>query len=248
MKLNTLRKLALAAVGMMLAASSASALTIAYSGSFSGTPNYSTPLSFTKFDTNLGTLNSIKFEISLTATGGQFTVDNDQVGATSGTVTFGSTANVTTSDVTLRDLTDTDFEGDPVADATTSFAPLNLDGDDGDGPGVQIGGDDSFFFNALNATDTFSAFINSLYWAQYSANGAGSFTITVGANQTNSASFAGGVGFETLPSDAFGTVTITYDYDTLSEVPEPGAVMMSVLALGGIGGFVAFRRFKKPTV
>jgi hypothetical protein len=229
------RKFILFATAAVLAAGSLHAAVITQTKTFGGQPNYSSILTFNKFN-DLGgiyTLNSILIEVTLnTAAGASLGIDNDGQQAASGTVEFGSNGGITGSSVNLTKTDGYSFYASLVA---TSSKLMSLTSDDGDGTEYSTGGLDYDALVTESSTESASANIASLVFGQYT--GTGTYTITYGVNQyMNMAAFSG-VQFQGNPVTADGQIKVTYDY----AVPEPATA--SMIGLVGVLGFLIRRHF-----
>jgi len=207
------------------------AAVITQTKTFSGQPNYSSVLTFNKFDDlgGLYTLNSILIEVTLnTAAGARLGIDNDGVNGASGTAEFGSNGSITGADVSLMKQDFAFFFGSV---ASTSSKEMVLGGDDGD---TEVGGTSFFSYSGTDydelvtgfTTESTSAFISSLVFGQYT--GAGTYNITYGVNQYMNMGAFSGVQFFGDPVTTDGEIRITYDY----AIPEPGSVSLIMLVVG----------------
>lgn len=230
-----MKKTALKMVAVLLAAGSIQADTITQTNTFSGTPNYTSALTFNKFDTDGGRLTLTGVNVSiflLTEAQGGVGVDNDGATAASGTVTMGTKLTVAMRTGGPR-LLNEDAEGLPVLYATTSKS-MSLTGDDGDTTTFSTNGTDYDVMNIAETQRSSSIVIGESYWARYIGTGTYSFDALVDQS-TDFSSFGGS---QTLinPMAAQGNVVVTYNF-----IPEPASASMAILVL--IAGFWVRRRF-----
>jgi len=225
------KSLLLAGAAVLAATSYLDAAVMTQTKTFGGQPNYSSVLTFNKFDDlgGLYTLNSILIEVTLnTAAGAKLAIDNDGVNGASGTAEFGSNGSITGASVTLLKQDFTTFYGSLVS---TSSKLMVLGGDDGD---TEVGGTSFFSSSGQDydelvtdfTTESISAFISSAVFGQYT--GTGTYDITYGVNQYMNMSAFSGVQFQGNPVTADGEIRITYDY----VIPEPGSVSLITLVVG----------------
>lgn len=214
-------------IGMLALAAlavGASADTKVYSGSFSGTPNYTEILSFQKFDSSLGTLESITWSLTFNIDDGQLGVDNESDTETATvTVKLGATATVQSD----RDLGLYDFD---VALQNTDTFTLDIDdGDDGDT--VQTTGTDYdvMYGSALNGS-TANYIDSNDFDAWQSVGGIGENDVTVEIDSILDFGGNGGVSGSFSPLTSNGELTLTYTY---AAIPEPATIGMMALVVGG---------------
>ena len=195
---------------------------------FSGFPNYNAVLTFNQFDTSLGTLDSIFVEFHMESENGELRLDNDGAGGASGTVTFGSSGLISSTDVSLLDAT-----LQPVVDQLmgVSVDNPNLSPDDGD---AEVGGTinfsqvgpDSATLSPSNTMQDDSGFIGAAQFVQF--QGLGTYDINAQLGQMLEINFggAGGIQFQGDPIFTTGYVRITYDYT----IPEPSTLTLLATA------------------
>lgn len=222
----------IAVLVVMVIGSMATAETITQNLSYDDTPDFQQVLTFDKFD-DLGgllTLQSVYVEVSLDANGGALRCDNDAVTSASGAIEFGAQVAVSSTTVSLVDMTlNPIFQpGDVKATGSTT---LNLTADDGDTE--QPGGTDDFSSQGTDygdytgglASGGDSGYVTSGAFAQYT--GTGTYTIQLDASQVANYGSLGGVQAQIDPLTASGEVTVIYTY-----FPEPATV--GLLALGSL--------------
>jgi hypothetical protein len=198
--------------------------------------NWSNSLVFNKFDSSLGTLNSISLSLSGHVSG---TAWAENTSAASSTVNLVIQSIVTLS----RSDTTQIITAAPVAASTDNLAAFD---------GLQnFAGADFVKHTDLNADNTTLTSLNTAAdLALFTGNGLITLPISAGAN-----SFASGPGglissFTTLAS---ASATIVYNYTAArvlhdpSPVPEPASIVLT--ACGGIGlMFVMHRRQKSKKI
>ena len=231
MKLKTLLTLTLSTA----LAGFSSAATITQTQNYAFVPTASTPLTFIKFDTTLGTLLNVFVSVNLNKQRGQHEVDNDSV--TGGTISLthevigdltsavslvktGGASSVGQSGSFTAISTNTGTVGPTVGDSITSFnATLSTD---------------YLLYNPLSATASDSGNIDPAFINQYAFAGFQNFVITMGATQISTATGTSALQQAFTNSDIDGKVTVVYEY---SAVPEPTSAL-----LGGLGALALLRR------
>jgi hypothetical protein len=246
MKLKTI---AAGIAGLALAGSGANALQITETEALNAT----SVLTFNLFDSSLGTLNWVRWTVDITSTGGTFELDNDGASPASGNITFGAAAQISdaTGGVVLLD--NSGFPGaaiSPIVTATESDLGINLTADNGNDAfgSVQSDapGNDYYSFTATSASNSNSQFVNNAWESTYALNGGGTFTVNGTITAISLFSGAGpSLATASLSSTVAGNVTLTYDYTPTSEVPEPGTAIMSLVALGGVGGLIWRKKMRR---
>ena len=208
-------------LALLLMASSASALQVVQTLPYSGTPNFTTPLTFDSFDTSLGTLLSVQILADVEVTAGEFLVDNDSPSTATVDISYGIDATLISGGEVLF----------PAVSAMAGGATsLTLDPDDGDGAPIDGTPTDGATFSMVGATDSDSALINTpgVQLASFLDTNAGAdYIINMQTTQDFSISGASGVDGGFRSADAQGEVTVIYNY-----VPEPAT--MGLLSLGGL--------------
>ena len=215
-------------VALLVTAGVAQAAVISQTKTFDGTPNYSSPLTFDQFDDNGGayTLNSIHISVQLnTDAGSGLRIDNDGAEPASGTVEFGASGVISSSDVTLFKQGGGTFNG--LIQSIVS-KNMNLTPDDGDGALFStIGTDyDSLTSEATSKSD--AAFINPFVFTEYI--GTGTYDITYDVSQHLDVSSFGGSQVQFDPIQAGGSITVEYDFE--DAIPEPTSIAMIGVACG----------------
>jgi hypothetical protein len=219
---------ALAATAAFLPFASAQASTLSYSDSIAlATTNWSNTLSFSKFDTSLGNLTSIRFDLSgvVQGTGNAESMDSS---ASNVTLSLGSLLGLTRPDNSTLVVTN------PVFSQTFNFSAfdgsINFDGTSGGSTG-SVSASGANFFVSSSASD----------FALFSALGGG--TINLGLNAVGASSGNGSGNLITqFSTAASGVAKVTYTYTAPStDLPEPASL---ALICGGLGLLGAARRRK----
>ena len=234
-----MKKITLVVVVLLIATGSLQAITITQTNTFSGTPNYTSLLTFNKFDTHGGawTLTGVNVSIFLlTEAQGSVGVDNDGASPASGTNTMGTTLNVVKHTGSNNPLIlDENDNGFSTIYSTTSKS-MSLAADDGDGAAYSTSGTDYDVMNIIESQSSSSMAIGSAYWGKYQANGAATFVFDATVSQFTDLSSFGGSQVLINPMAARGNVVVTYDF-----IPEPATA--SLMALVAAVGFLTRRRF-----
>lgn len=220
----------LAIVALVVSATAVNAGVITQTIPFSGTPSYSSTLTFNKFDNQGGTLTlqSVFVSVNLNANGGALRLDNDATTPASGSVEFGAEASISSS-VSMIDAGFMQIfqAGDIKA---TGGAGVSLGADDGD---AEVGGTPFFSYAGTDygnyaggaVSDGDFGNVNSLVFGQYI--GTGTFTVTVNTSQVANYGSLGGVFAQIDPLTTSGSFTVEYNY-----IPEPATA--ALLAIGGL--------------
>jgi hypothetical protein len=234
-----MKKNLLIIVALLVVAGSLQAESITQTNTFSGTPNYTSLLTFNKFNTMGGirTLTGVNVSIFLlTEAQGSVGVDNDGASPASGTNTMGTTLNVVKhigSDNPL--ILDENDNGFSTIYSTTS-KDMSLAADDGDAGTYSTSGLDYDVMNIIESQSSSSMAIGSAYWGKYQANGSATFVFDATVFQFTDLSSFGGAQVLINPMYARGNVVVTYNY-----IPEPATA--SMMALVALVGFWIRRRF-----
>ncbi|MBY0242997.1 MAG: choice-of-anchor E domain-containing protein [Burkholderiaceae bacterium] len=216
---KTLAALALVAVGSV---TSAQAAVISFSDSVGMTKtNWNKFLSFDKFDTKLGTLTSITFDLSgmVQGTGNAESMDSS---ATNVTLSLGSLLKLTRPDSTTLVITNPVF--------TQSFQFDEYDG------AINFGGASGGTTGSVSASasDAFTSF-NPADFALFSAAGGGKIKLGLGASGNSSGSGSGNL-ITQFTTFASGSALVRYTYEpTRTNVPEPASLAIMFTGLGLIG-------------
>lgn len=215
------KRLAALMIAALCPFTSAQATVISFTGSKAlTTTNWSDVLTFGKFDTNLGTLTSIKFDLSGVVQGVGSAESLDASG-TNVTLSLGSLLGLTRPDGSTLVVTNPVFTR--VFNFSAFDGAINFGGTSGGTTGnVLATGSNSFV--SSNASD----------FALFSAAGGG--TINLGLNALGNSSGSGSGNLITqFNTAASGNVLVTYTYTTPSPVPEPASMAMIFTGLGLIG-------------
>ena len=209
---------------------SAQAATISYTDSKAlTTTNWADALSFSKFDTNLGTLTSIRFDLSgvVQGVGNAESLDSS---ASTVTLTLGSLLGLTRPDHSTLVVTN------PVFSQTFNFSAfdnaINFGGTSGATTGI-VSATGTNFFVTSSASD----------FALFSALGGG--TIDLGLDAVGNSNGTGSGNLITqFNTAASGIAKVTYTYTAApsGDVPEPASL---ALVCGGLGLLGAARRRNK---
>lgn len=220
---------------LLLFAGSLCAATITQTNTFSGQPNYSSVLTFNKFNDQGGayTLNSIFITVVLnTSAGAKLGIDNDGAQSASGLAEFGSNGSITDSGVSLTKIGGGTFGG---VLKSVSQKTMNLTSDDGDSIVYSTQGSDYDELVTSATSMSTNTYIKSSVFDEYI--GTDTFDITYSVNQYLSMGAFSGAQFQGNPVAAGGAITVQYNYT----IPEPATISMSVLVL--LIGFWIRRRF-----
>ena len=224
---KTFAALALAAAFAPFA--SAHAATVSYTDSMAmTTTNWTDLLSFAKFDSNLGTLTSIRFDLSgvVQGVGNAESLDSS---ASTVTLSLGSLLSLTRPDQTTLVVTNPVFT--QAFNFTAFDGGINFGGTSGATTGV-VSANGSNFFVSTNASD----------FALFSAVGGGTIDLGLGAVGASSGNGSGNL-ITQFNTAASGVAKVTYDYTPSGTVPEPASLALLCGGLGLIGA--ARRRGKK---
>ena len=220
---------ALALAAGLVPFASVHAATISYTDSKAmTTTNWTDELSFAMFDSSLGTLTSIRFDLSGVVQG----VGNaESLDSSSSTVTLslGSLLTLSRPDHTSLVVTNPVFTQG--FDFTAFDGGINFGGTSGGSTGV-VSANGSNFFVSTNASD----------FALFSALGGGTINLGLGAVGASSGNGSGNL-ITQFSTSASGVAKVTYDYTPSGTVPEPASLALLCGGLGLIGA--ARRRGKK---
>jgi len=200
---------------------------------FAFTPNGSSVLTFSQFDTQGGTrtLTGVNVALTFTKTGGSLSVDNDSVNGGTLTLSHSLVGGLTSTDVGLVNGSFQTFLSGVEAVSSTSH---NIAGNDGDSDtSFDTGGPDYYSWLPADATLNAAGDIFSGALGGYIGNG--TFALLFTANQAVNITGLGGLQQAFTVSNVAGSATVTYTYTTL--IPEP-----SIAALGGLSLLGLLRR------
>lgn len=220
---------ALAIAAALTPFTSAQAATISFSDSKAmATTNWTDVLSFSKFDTSLGTLTSIKFDLS-GAVQGSGNAESLDAAASDVSLSLGALLGLTRPDGSTLVVTNPLFS--QVFNFSAFDGSINFGGTSGGSTGT-VSANGANFFVSSSASD----------FSLFSALGGG--TINLGLNAVGNSSGTGAGNLVTqFNTAAAGNVVVTYTYSSASVVPEP-ATLATLLAGLGLMGAVR-RRSKK---
>ena len=204
-------------------------------------PRYFPRLTFDQYNGNIADLTGITVGLSLTTSGGLGQVDNESGTTATVTVEFGTSGWLISSGPVLpTELTNPSL---PVTAVTS--ADFVLGPNDGDGLGVQLGGEDYATLPGTTVTNSLSGTVPSISWSGYI--GSGTFSIIGYIDTYLKVIGASGVSQGSTPPTVSGDVTVTY-HTTPSgggaATPEPASLL---LLASGLGSFAAwgYRRRRK---
>ena len=191
--------------------------------------NWSDTLSIGKFDTNLGTLTSIKFVLN-GAVAGVGKAESMDAGASTVTLSLASTLTLQRPDGSNLVVTN------PVFSTGYNFGSfdgsIDFAGTSGASTG-QVSKSASNSFVSSSASD----------FSLFSANGGGTLGLNLLAVGSSNGSGAGNL-LTQFNTQAGGDVKVIYEYNAVTPVPEPETYAMMLLGVGLVGG-VARRRAAK---
>lgn len=212
---------ALAIAAALSPLSSAQAGTISFESSKAMSPtNWNDALSFGKFDTSLGTLTSIRFDLSgiVQGIGNAESLD---AAASTVTLSLGSLLSLTRPDGSALVVTNPLFT--QVFNFSSFDGGINFGGTSGGTTGTVSASGKEFFISG-SASD----------FALFSALGGG--TINLGMRAIGNSSGTGSGNLLTqFNTSASATAKVTYTYTSAVEVPEPASLATMLAGLGLIG-------------
>ena len=220
---------ALAIAAALTPFTSAQAATISFSDSKAmATTNWTDVLSFSKFDTSLGTLTSIKFDLS-GAVQGSGNAESLDAAASDVSLSLGALLGLTRPDGSTLVVTNPLFS--QVFNFSAFDGSINFGGTSGGSTGT-VSANGANFFVSSSASD----------FSLFSALGGG--TINLGLNAVGNSSGTGAGNLVTqFNTAAAGNVVVTYTYTSASVVPEPATLATLIAGLGLMGA--VRRRSKK---
>lgn len=214
---------ALPAIAAMALAPSAAADVIQQTQSFGpSTPNFTTQLSFDRFDDMGGTriLTAVTWNLSVEVIGGEFNVDNDGADPATVNARLGATFSIGSDDVLLAGL----------AATATNSGEFNLAGNDGDSTtAYDFGGADHATLTGVGTSAAETVMILDALFFQYL--GTSPLIVSLDAVQIADVGSVGGISFAGSPVLASGSVSLDYDFIT---IPAPAGLAAIGLGLGGL--------------
>jgi hypothetical protein len=202
---------------------------------FAFTPNGSSVLTFSQFDTQGGTrtLTGVTVSLSFTKTGGSLSVDNDSEEGGTLSLSHSLVGSLTSQGNTVA-LVNGSFQSFLTGLEAVSSTSYNIAGTDGDSTSTfDVGGDDYYAWAPADATLNASGDIYSGALGGYIGNG--TFNLVFTANQAVNITGLSGLQQAFTVSNVTGYATVTYTYTSL--IPEP-----SIAALGGLSLLTLLRR------
>lgn len=209
--------------------SSAHAATISFADATGlQTTNWSDSLQFGKFDTNLGTLTSIKFDLS-GAVQGIGNAESMDAAPSNVTLTLGSVLSLKRPDNSTLVVINPMFS--QVFGFSQFDGVINFGGTSGGSTGT-VSSTNSSFFVSTSASD----------FSLFSALGGGSINLGLSALGSSSGNGSGNL-ITQFNTSAAGNALVTYTYTAAAAVPEPATLGMFAGGLGLIA--LARRRVRK---
>jgi hypothetical protein len=200
----------------------------------SGTPNINGSLTFNQFDNHSGAwiLQSIDVSLALQANGGYFILDNDSTSLVSGTFEFGANAALGATDVDLI-LHDSSSHVIPAQTEACHSGIFNLAANVGDGTGdYDPTGPDGMLYIGGTENNTISGSIGNDSWSSGNTGFLGTGTYNINFSVIQIAYCSGsGIEYKANPPNIFGSVTVTYNYNT---IPEPATFAVFSLGMASI--------------
>jgi len=207
-------------------------------------PDYEPVLTFNQYTGNLSDLTGIIVELSLTATGGLAQVDNESSTTANVDVEFGTSGFLDDYYTTVTLPSELSNYRNPMTSVNTGS--FTLGPDDGDGSGVQSGGDDYDELVGGTVTDSLSGTVSSSDWGDYV--GTGTFDITAVIETYLDVTGASGVSQGSTPPTVNGYITITYQTaggGPGGAAPEPATLLLLSSGLGSLAAWRYRRRRKQ---
>jgi hypothetical protein len=181
---------------------------------------------FSQFDNSIGTLSSIRIDVTLDISGGQMLFDNDGSSPVSGTIQFGAAASLTyTSDISLNNAAGQMILDNGKVFCFNSYA-YDLGADNGDLMyNYDSSGPDGCLIKGSNLSFSDFGYIGNAFWNSGNKGfiGKGTYNIIYSVNNWTS-SIGPNMEYSFSPMVAYdGSISVTYDY---SLVPEPSIIML----------------------
>ncbi len=217
-------------LSMSLISVASAQVVITQTENFAFVPSGAQTLNFSTFDSTLGTLNSVTVSVLLNKEGGNLQVDNDSAEGGSIILTHGVVGSLTSTDVSLVDLTGNVIGGSGSLSTSDSFT-TTVGASSGDATNA-FNATGAADFVTFNPTDTSVSDSGGIFFtADYETIGAGSFALDVNAIQTTNAAGLGGLQQAFTVSNVSGAVTVEYNF---TAVPEPSSTLLSGIGLLGL--------------
>ena len=222
----------LTSVGVFLVASTAHALTITQTQSFTGQPNLTKAVEFSRFDPSYGTLESVEWRMSLTIEGGTLTVDNDGELPASVTVELGANGSISSPDVKLLSETFESILSGTSAVGVSTGTVFELAADNGDAMTFDPTMPDADTHIGGSASASGNGFVAPQFFSDYM--GTNMFNLSVKVDQLLNFGGNGGVSGQFDPVMATPTLELIYTF-----VPEPASLLT---ASSGLVALLAWGR------
>lgn len=187
-------------------------------------------LTFNKFDTTQGTLESVQIIYKMYRYGGSVSVDNDSTGAQTATATISLQGGLSSSNGRLLN---EDYENPWATVNSLISETYNLAATSGDAINqfdVTTGGDYAKYEGPSDDSPILletSDYISSDRFSVYTSEGSGTYIIYETTTQTSSASGAG-VQYAVTQQQTYSTVEVIYTY---TPVPEPATASLACAGL-----------------
>lgn len=214
----------LTSVGVLFLGSPAHASTITQTQSFTGQPNLTKTVEFSRFNPSYGTLESVEWRLVLSIEGGSLTVDNDGDLPATVTVDLGANGSISSSAVTLlTDSFDSILSGASAVGVSTGTV-FQLAADNGDAMTFDPTMPDADTHIGGLASSNGNGLVASQFLADYL--GTDAFNLTVKVDQLLNFGGIGGVSGQFDPVMATPTVELIYNF-----VPEPASLLSATSGL-----------------